>query len=156
MAGVGKMERLPFVFWNVTGAIAWGLAIGLLAYYGGKAAADAVQRYGLYAVVIIAVLLGRWLPRPPPRQAPAQDEVARRNRRRHAEPTSGMLAAISRALEERDQTQGHGARVAAFAEPLAHRLGWTAERIAALRFGAVHHDIGKVVVRRDVLRKPGR
>jgi HD-GYP domain-containing protein (c-di-GMP phosphodiesterase class II) len=66
-----------------------------------------------------------------------------------------MLAAISRALEERDQTQGHGARVAAFAEPLAHRLGWTAERIAALRFGAVHHDIGKVVVRRDVLRKPG-
>ncbi len=66
-----------------------------------------------------------------------------------------MLAAISRALEERDQTQGHGARVAALAEPLAHRLGWEAERMAALRFGALHHDIGKVAVRRELLCKSG-
>jgi len=66
-----------------------------------------------------------------------------------------MLAAISRALEERDQTNGHGARVAALAEPLAQRLGWEPERIATLRFGAPLHDIGKVVVRRDILRKPG-
>jgi len=66
-----------------------------------------------------------------------------------------MLAAISRALEERDQTQGHGARVAALAEPIVRRLGWEAERIATLRFGALHHDIGKIAVRRDVLRKSG-
>jgi HD-GYP domain-containing protein (c-di-GMP phosphodiesterase class II) len=66
-----------------------------------------------------------------------------------------MLAAISRALEERDQTQGHGARVAALAEPVVHRLGWKPDRIAVLRFGALHHDIGKVAVRRDVLRKAG-
>jgi HD-GYP domain-containing protein (c-di-GMP phosphodiesterase class II) len=67
-----------------------------------------------------------------------------------------MLAAISRALEERDQTQGHGARVAALAEPVARRLGWDAEQIASLRFGAPLHDIGKVTIRQDVLRKPGR
>jgi HD-GYP domain-containing protein (c-di-GMP phosphodiesterase class II) len=66
-----------------------------------------------------------------------------------------MLAAITRALEERDQTQGHGARVAALAEPVAHRLGWEEGRIAVLRFGAFHHDIGKVLVRRDLLLKPG-
>ena len=66
-----------------------------------------------------------------------------------------MLASISRALEERDQTHGHGARVAALAEPIARRLGWEDERIASLRFGAPLHDIGKVAVRRDVLRKPG-
>ena len=66
-----------------------------------------------------------------------------------------MLAAITRALEERDQTQGHGARVAAFAEPVAHRLGWEDGRIALLRFGAFHHDIGKVVVRRALLLKSG-
>jgi HD-GYP domain-containing protein (c-di-GMP phosphodiesterase class II) len=66
-----------------------------------------------------------------------------------------MLAAISRALEERDQTQGHGARVAALAEAVVHQLGWGAERIAALQFGALHHDIGKVAVRRDLLRKSG-
>jgi HD-GYP domain-containing protein (c-di-GMP phosphodiesterase class II) len=66
-----------------------------------------------------------------------------------------MLMAISRALEERDQTHGHGARVAALAEPIAHQLGWDAQRIARLRFGAPLHDIGKVSVRRDVLLKVG-
>jgi HD-GYP domain-containing protein (c-di-GMP phosphodiesterase class II) len=66
-----------------------------------------------------------------------------------------MLAAITRALEERDQTQGHGARVAAFAEPVARRLGWEEARIALLRFGSLHHDIGKVAVRSDLLRKSG-
>lgn len=66
-----------------------------------------------------------------------------------------MLASISRALEERDQTRGHGARVAALAEPIAQRLGWEPERIASLRFGAPLHDIGKVAVRREILRKPG-
>jgi HD-GYP domain-containing protein (c-di-GMP phosphodiesterase class II) len=66
-----------------------------------------------------------------------------------------MLAAITRALEERDQTQGHGARVAALAEPIAHGLGWDAARIDLLRFGALHHDIGKVVVRSELLRKSG-
>jgi HD-GYP domain-containing protein (c-di-GMP phosphodiesterase class II) len=66
-----------------------------------------------------------------------------------------MLASISRALEERDQTHGHGARVAALAEPVAVRLGWERERIKSLRFAAPLHDIGKVKVRREVLRKPG-
>jgi HD-GYP domain-containing protein (c-di-GMP phosphodiesterase class II) len=66
-----------------------------------------------------------------------------------------MLGAISRALEERDQTYGHGARVAALAEPVAYRLDWDETRIASLRFGAPLHDIGKVSVRRDVLLKAG-
>lgn len=66
-----------------------------------------------------------------------------------------MLGAITRALEERDQTHGHGARVAALAEPIAYRLGWSAARIAALRFGAPLHDIGKVSVPMHVLRKAG-
>ena len=66
-----------------------------------------------------------------------------------------MLATISLALEERDQTQGHGARVAALAEPVARRLGWAEERIAGLRFGAPLHDIGKATVRVEILRKAG-
>jgi HD-GYP domain-containing protein (c-di-GMP phosphodiesterase class II) len=66
-----------------------------------------------------------------------------------------MLAAISRALEERDQTQGHGSRVTALAEPVALRLGWEPARIARLRFSGPLHDIGKVAVARDVLRKVG-
>ena len=66
-----------------------------------------------------------------------------------------MLASISRALEERDQTRGHGARVAALAEPVALRLGWDRERIRSLRYAAPIHDVGKVKVRREVLGKPG-
>jgi HD-GYP domain-containing protein (c-di-GMP phosphodiesterase class II) len=66
-----------------------------------------------------------------------------------------MLRAIARALEERDQTQGHGARVAALAEPIAYDLGWEPWRIASLRFGAPLHDLGKVSVSVDVLRKAG-
>jgi len=66
-----------------------------------------------------------------------------------------MLRAISRAVEERDQTQGHGMRVTALAEPVAQRLGWHPARIAELRFGAPLHDIGKVAVDRNVLRKAG-
>jgi HD-GYP domain-containing protein (c-di-GMP phosphodiesterase class II) len=66
-----------------------------------------------------------------------------------------MLASISRALEERDHTYGHGARVAALAEPVAAKLGWDRERIRSLRFAAPLHDVGKVKVRPQVLGKPG-
>ena len=66
-----------------------------------------------------------------------------------------MLAALVRCLEERDQTEGHGARVTAFAEPVARLLGWTPDRVAMLRHAAPIHDVGKVVVRPEVLLKPG-
>jgi HD-GYP domain-containing protein (c-di-GMP phosphodiesterase class II) len=66
-----------------------------------------------------------------------------------------MLAAISRALEERDHNPGHGSRVAALAEPVAERLGWDRERIASLRFAAPLHDVGKVAIRRELLCKTG-
>ena len=66
-----------------------------------------------------------------------------------------MLSALSRLLEERDETLGHGARVATLAEAVADRLGWEADRIASLRHGAYLHDIGKLAVSRAVLRKPG-
>jgi HD-GYP domain-containing protein (c-di-GMP phosphodiesterase class II) len=66
-----------------------------------------------------------------------------------------MLQSIARALEQRDQTLGHGARVAALAEPVATALGWDRERIRALRFAAPLHDVGKVKVRPQLLGKPG-
>jgi HD-GYP domain-containing protein (c-di-GMP phosphodiesterase class II) len=66
-----------------------------------------------------------------------------------------MLASVARALEQRDQTYGHGARVAALAEPIAVQLGWDRERIRTLRFAAPLHDVGKVKVRPHLLGKPG-
>jgi HD-GYP domain-containing protein (c-di-GMP phosphodiesterase class II) len=66
-----------------------------------------------------------------------------------------MLASIARALEQRDRTLGHGARVAALAEPVALALGWDRERIRSLRVAAPLHDVGKVKVRPQLLGKPG-
>jgi HD-GYP domain-containing protein (c-di-GMP phosphodiesterase class II) len=64
-----------------------------------------------------------------------------------------MLAEISRALEARDRTKGHGARVTAFAEAIALRLGWTREQLALLHFAGPLHDIGKVAVSASILSK---
>jgi HD-GYP domain-containing protein (c-di-GMP phosphodiesterase class II) len=66
-----------------------------------------------------------------------------------------MLLSLARALEERDHTLGHGARVAALAEPVALELGWDRERIRALRWAAPLHDVGKVKIRPQLLGKSG-
>jgi HD-GYP domain-containing protein (c-di-GMP phosphodiesterase class II) len=66
-----------------------------------------------------------------------------------------MLVSISRALEQRDRQLGHGARVAALAEPVALQLGWDRQRVRTLRAAAPLHDVGKVKVRPEVLSKPG-
>jgi len=55
VAGLTRMRWWRFLFWNAAGGIVWATAVGLTAYYGGKAAADAIARYGLYAGVVIAV-----------------------------------------------------------------------------------------------------
>jgi membrane protein DedA with SNARE-associated domain len=61
VAWVAGLTRLPwwrFLFWNAAGGIAWATAVGLVAYYGGEAAAAAITRYGLYAAVVLVIALG--------------------------------------------------------------------------------------------------
>jgi HD-GYP domain-containing protein (c-di-GMP phosphodiesterase class II) len=65
-----------------------------------------------------------------------------------------MLVSIARALEQRDETFGHGDRVAALAEPVALGLGWDAERVRSLRRSAPLHDVGKVKLSPKLLGKP--
>jgi len=55
-AGIARMPWGEFLFWNAAGGICWATAVGLLAYYAGSAAADAIARYGLYAVVVVAAV----------------------------------------------------------------------------------------------------
>ena len=52
MAGITRMTWWRFLFWNAAGGIVWAFAVGLLAYYAGKAAADALSRYGVYAAIV--------------------------------------------------------------------------------------------------------
>ena len=56
VAGLAGMSWPRFLFWNAFGGIVWASGIGLLADFGGKAIADAVSRYGLYAGATIAVV----------------------------------------------------------------------------------------------------
>ncbi|HEY2372168.1 MAG TPA: DedA family protein [Gaiellaceae bacterium] len=68
VAGLARMPWRRFLFWNAFGGIVWATAVGLLAYFGGKALANAISRYGLYAalaiiVVVVLLVLCRWLMR---------------------------------------------------------------------------------------------
>jgi membrane protein DedA with SNARE-associated domain len=55
-AGIARMPWGEFLFWNAAGGICWATAVGLVAYFGGSAAADAIQRYGAYAAIVVAGL----------------------------------------------------------------------------------------------------
>jgi len=64
VAGLAGMSWPRFLFWNAFGGIVWAAGVGLLAYFGGKALADAVSRYGLYAGVSVVVLVAAILATP--------------------------------------------------------------------------------------------
>ena len=56
MAGVSRMRWWTFFFWNAAGGICWAVLVGLVAYFAGHAAADAISHYGLIGGVVIAVV----------------------------------------------------------------------------------------------------
>jgi membrane protein DedA with SNARE-associated domain len=60
LAGVSRMHWWTFFLWNAAGGICWALLVGLVSYYAGQAAADAISHYGLIggAVIVGVVLLG--------------------------------------------------------------------------------------------------
>jgi membrane protein DedA with SNARE-associated domain len=62
VAGLSRMPWWRFLFWNAAGGIVWATAVGLTAYYGGKAVADTISRYGLYAgvAIVVAIVVG-WI-----------------------------------------------------------------------------------------------
>jgi membrane protein DedA with SNARE-associated domain len=57
MAGISHMHWWRFFLWNAAGGICWAALVGLVAYYAGRAAADAISRYGLFAGAAIVVVL---------------------------------------------------------------------------------------------------
>ena len=57
LAGVSRMHWWRFFLWNAAGGIAWAVLVGLVSYYAGQAAADAIARYGLIGGVAIVILL---------------------------------------------------------------------------------------------------
>jgi membrane protein DedA with SNARE-associated domain len=55
-AGIGRMRLAQFVPWHLLAATAFALSFGLLGYFAGAAAVNAVERYGAYAALALAAV----------------------------------------------------------------------------------------------------
>jgi putative nucleotidyltransferase with HDIG domain len=68
----------------------------------------------------------------------------------------GAVRALAAALDARDPyTAGHSERVSTFAVAIGEELKLDADAKETLRLGALLHDIGKIGVPDEILRKPG-
>lgn len=57
LAGINHMRWPVFFFWNALGGIAWATSVGLLAYFAGHAAEQALKLGGIAAVAGIVLVL---------------------------------------------------------------------------------------------------
>jgi membrane protein DedA with SNARE-associated domain len=57
LAGIDRMHFPTFFIYNALGAITWATAYGLVGFYAGKAAADAITKYGVFAAVALVALI---------------------------------------------------------------------------------------------------
>jgi membrane protein DedA with SNARE-associated domain len=59
VAGISRMPWWRFLLWNAAGGIVWAALVAVVAYVFGRAAADAISRYGLLgaaAIVVVGVI----------------------------------------------------------------------------------------------------
>jgi membrane protein DedA with SNARE-associated domain len=61
LAGINHMRFREFFFWNALGGISWGVTYGLVGYFLGQAAADAISTFGLYAFGALLILFIAYL-----------------------------------------------------------------------------------------------
>ena len=75
---------------------------------------------------------------------------------RRLDATEGVLFALARAVEARDQhTIHHAERVGRYAQAIGGALGLDTEDTAMLYEGGVLHDLGKIAIPDAILLKPG-
>ncbi len=69
---------------------------------------------------------------------------------------TGAIRALATALDARDPyTAGHSDRVGVLSVAIGRTLALPADEVEVIRLGALLHDIGKIGVPDEVLRKPG-
>jgi len=67
------------------------------------------------------------------------------------------LSAVVKALEKREmETEGHSERMITFSLRLAHELGLEKETLRDLELGTLLHDVGKINISDEILKKPER
>jgi putative nucleotidyltransferase with HDIG domain len=76
--------------------------------------------------------------------------------RRLEESSLEAIQSLNATVDAKDPyTAGHSARVQRIALAVAEELGVERERLDAVRFGGLFHDIGKIAVPDSILTKPG-
>jgi membrane protein DedA with SNARE-associated domain len=72
------MSWRSFVLWNALGGISWATGIGLLAYFLGSSAGNAIEAFGIYGLVaaLVAVISAVALHRRARRRDAARDDGA--------------------------------------------------------------------------------
>jgi len=89
------------------------------------------------------------------------EEVAQRaeeNRRLYEELRAiyrDTVRAFAAAIDIKDKyTQGHSERVGRYSEIIARELGWSEEEVEGIQIAGYLHDIGKLIVDRDIINAP--
>jgi len=67
------------------------------------------------------------------------------------------IRVLAAAIDAKDPyTSGHSSRIAKYARLVAQKLGFSSQRIRELEKACLFHDIGKIMIPEQVLRKPGK
>src|SRR5204862_7004960 len=57
LAGATRMPWRSFLFWNAAGGICWAMLVGLIAYFLGEAATNALETFGIYGLIAAVVAI---------------------------------------------------------------------------------------------------
>lgn len=149
----------------------YGRVVGVFEIYADSAAleasiADRKRTLWLTTAVVFALvaLLLCFLVRGASTALRRQTETVRQRSKalmesyaRLEESSLEAIESLNATVEAKDPyTAGHSLRVKRIAVALGQELGLEKQRIDALRFGALFHDIGKLAVPDAVLTKPAR
>src|SRR5215212_8593014 len=67
------------------------------------------------------------------------------------------VKAFAAAIDCKDKyTEGHSERVGKYSEIIAREMGWKDEEVEAIAIGGYLHDVGKLVVDREIINAPYR
>lgn len=67
------------------------------------------------------------------------------------------VRAFAAAIDIKDKyTQGHSERVGRYSEIIAREMGWGEEEVEGMAIAGYLHDVGKLVVERDIINAPYR
>jgi hypothetical protein len=65
------------------------------------------------------------------------------------------VRAFAAAIDSKDKyTHGHSERVGKYSEIIAREMGWSEEEVEGISVAGYLHDVGKLVVERDILNAP--